>query len=116
MKTIKSLVLAALSLVSITAVAQTAEEIVAKNIAAMGGIDKLKSIKSVKMEGSLSAQGMDIPMTITKLQDKGLRLDIEVMGTANYQVANASKGVIFMPVMGHTEPQEMTAAEFASSK
>ncbi len=116
MKTIKSLFLAVLALTSLTVSAQTAEEVVAKNIAAMGGMEKLKSLNSVKMEGSLSAQGMDIPITLTKLKDKGLRLDLEVMGTANYQVANGSKGFVFMPVMGHTEPQEMSAAEYSSAK
>lgn len=116
MKAIKSLLIAALAFSTVGATAQTAEEIVAKNVAAMGGMDKLKSLNSVKMEGSLSTQGMDIPITLTKLKDKGLRFDIEVMGTSNYQLANSSKGFVFMPVMGHAEPQEMSATEYASAK
>jgi hypothetical protein len=116
MKTIKSLLLAAFGLLSMGAFAQNAEEIVAKHIAALGGMEKLKSLNSVKMEGSLTTQGMDIPITITKLRDKGIRSDIEVMGTSNYQLANSSKGFVFMPVMGQTEPQEMTTAEYATAR
>lgn len=117
MKSIKSLFIAALTFSSVVVSAQTAEEIVAKNVSAMGGMEKLKSLNSIKMEGSLSTQGIDIPVTITTLRDKGLRLDLDIMGTAHYQVANTSKGVIFMPMaMGHTEPQEMSATEFASAK
>jgi len=116
MKTIKSLFVAAFALLSVNAMAQSAEDIVAKHINALGGMEKLKSLNSVKMEGSLSTQGMDIPVTITKLRDKGIRSDIEVMGTSNYQLANSTKGFVFMPVAGQSEPQEMTAAEYATAK
>ena len=57
----------------------------------------------------MSTQGIDIPLTITKSHLLGMRLDMEIMGTSNYQLANATKGWVFMPVMQQTEPQEMDA-------
>jgi hypothetical protein len=66
------------------------------------------------MTGSMSVQGMDIPLTISKQHLKGMRLDMEIMGSANYQVANPQKGWIFMPVMGMTAPEEMPAEQLNS--
>jgi len=116
MKTLKSLFAAALCFVAFNVSAQTADEIVAKNIAAMGGAEKLASLKSVKMEGSLSTQGIDIPVTMTKVHNKGLRMDLEIMGTANYQLANETKGWVFMPIQQMDAPQEMTADQLKSTK
>ena len=49
----------------------TADELVAKNIAARGGEEKLKSLNTIKMTGTVSAQGMDMPITLlTKRPNK----------------------------------------------
>ena len=109
MITLKTFLVAAIGFAAISASAQTADEIVNKHITAMGGAEKLASLKTVKMEGNMSTQGIDIPLTITKSHLLGMRLDMEIMGTSNYQLANATKGWVFMPVMQQTEPQEMDA-------
>lgn len=116
MKTIKTIIAAVACLLAMNTQAQTADEVVAKYVAAMGGAEKINSTNSVKMEGSLSVQGMDIPISQTVLNKKGMRLDIDVMGTTGYQVANTSKGFRFFPFQGDTEPVEMSAEEFALAK
>ena len=78
MKLIKSFFVAAIALVAFNASAQTADEVVGKYLTAMGGADKLKSIKTVKLEGSLSTQGLDIPITITRKNNVGMRIDLEI--------------------------------------
>jgi len=87
--------------------AQTANDVVNKYIAAMGGKEKLASLKTVKMEGNLNVQGTDIALVITKKHLKGMRVDISVMGSANYQIVTPAKGTVFMPVQGMTEPTVM---------
>ena len=72
--------------------AQTADEVVDKYIASLGGKDKLMSLKTVKMEGSMSVQGTDLTITATRSHMVGMRMDIEVMGMSNYQVANTGYG------------------------
>ena len=116
MKTLKMIFAAALCFAAFNVSAQTADEIVAKNITAMGGAEKLSSLKSVKMEGNLSTQGIDIPITITKVHMKGMRMDLEIMGTSNYQLANETKGWIFMPIQQMDSPQEMPADQLKSIK
>lgn len=95
--------------------AQTADEVVDKYIAALGGKEKLMSLKTIKMEGSMSTQGVDLTIVNTRSHMVGTRMDIEVMGTQNYQVANPTKGSSFWPVRGMDAPEEMPAEQFKSA-
>jgi hypothetical protein len=87
--------------------AQTVDEVIAKHITALGGKEKLASLKTVKMEGSLSVQGADVAMVITKKHLVGTRADISVMGTENYQIITPASGTVFMPIQGMSEPTAM---------
>ena len=109
MKTIKKLLVAALAIISLNATAQTADEIVAKNITAMGGAEKLKTLTSAKRSGTMATPNGDFPITITVLQAKGFRLDMEIMGTSNYQIFTPEKGFMFFPAQGDTEAKELDA-------
>ena len=109
MKRIKNLLLATFALSTLNVAAQTADEIIAKNVESMGGVTKIASLKTVKKSGNLSMQGMDIPMVFTVSQMKGFRLDVEVMGTSNYQIVTPEKAFMFFPIQQMTEPKEMDA-------
>ena len=95
--------------------AQTVDEVLDKNIAAMGGREKLGSLKTVKMEGNMSVQGFDLAITSTKSHMIGVRLDFDVNGTSNYQIVNATKGSVFMPVQGMDAPQDMEPDQYKST-
>lgn len=43
-----------------------------------------------------------------------MRMDIEVMGMSNYQVANTTKGASFWPVQGMDAPQDMDPEQYKS--
>ncbi len=103
---ISALLLTALA-VGQCATAQTVDEIAKLNIEAMGGAEKMAALKTLKMEGTLNTQGVDVMITSTTAHLKGVRVDIEVMGTSNYQVANTTEGWVYMPVMGMSAPQKM---------
>lgn len=78
------------SLLLISAQAQTIDEVINKHIEAMGGADKLKSLKSVYMEGvAVMQNGNEIISKIYKVQDKLLRREIEFgMGSATMIVTD----------------------------
>jgi len=114
MKSVKLFFLAAALSAGIGVTAQTADEIVDKNIAAMGGKEKLATLTSVRLTGSMSTQGMDIPLTITRAHQMGMRVEFEVMGTSNYQIANTKEGWTFMPIQGMTSPVQMEEEQYKS--
>ncbi|MBP6287071.1 MAG: hypothetical protein KTQ13_07465 [Ferruginibacter sp.] len=96
--------------------AQTADDVVNKYIDALGGKEKLSSLKSVRLSGSMNIQGTDIAITITKLHMKGMRMDISVMGTENYQIVTPGKGVTFMPVQGMASPTDMSEEQATAAQ
>ncbi|MCJ7468112.1 MAG: outer membrane lipoprotein-sorting protein [Maribacter sp.] len=49
--------------------AQTADEIINNYFENIGGLDKLKALKGVKMTAKMNQQGMEFPLEITQLSD-----------------------------------------------
>lgn len=99
--------LTAFLIAGVSTYAQSVDDIVAKNLAAMGGQSKLKDIKSQYMEGNMEVQGQTVPIKRWVKQDEAMRLEFSVMGTTNVQVVTRTAGWSLMPVMQQTEAQEM---------
>jgi len=93
---------------SITMFAQSADEIVAQHIKAIGGMDNWKKVAAIKKTGSLTAQGMEIPIEITVVQDKAARQEFTVMGMTNYTIITPTEGWYFMPIQQQTKPEALT--------
>lgn len=89
--------------------AQTVDEIVDKHIKAMGGEEKLRNMRSMYREGIIEANSMEIPMKTWIVNDKAMRMEMEVMGTNNIQVATRTSGWMMSPLQG-PEPKEMDAS------
>ncbi len=111
MKTNYILAAAVAMLVSVSASAQTVDEIVDKHVAAMGGADKLKGVTTLITERSLSVQGMEIPTITTVVVGKSMRTESTIMGNAMVQVVDGSTGWAIKPAMmqGTGEPEDMPA-------
>jgi len=88
---------------------QTADEIIDSYLKAMGGADKLRSIQSVVMEGSISVQGFEIPVKLTSVHNKGVRQDFSLNGMSGYSILTPSAGWNFNPFQGQTKPEPITA-------
>lgn len=97
-----------------TSFAQTTDEVVEKYITAQGGKEKMLALKTVKMTASMSVQGMDVALVITRKHMVGSRTDISVMGMENYQLITPEKSWSFMPVQGQSSPEEATEEQHKS--
>ena len=116
MKLIRTSAIAIMAmLVSVFTFAQTAEEIVAKHIEAVGGAAAWKKVNSIYYEGKMTVQGAEINVTITALNGKGSRQNISVMGMTGYQIVTPTAGWNFMPFQGQTTAEPMTADELKQS-
>ncbi len=98
------------------ALAQTAEEIIAKHIAAIGG-DNWKKVEAMHMEANVSADaapGMAIGWSMTAVRDQAARMEVSVMGMNQVMAVKGNEGWTTNPFMGSTEPEPMTADQAKS--
>ncbi|PQJ09336.1 hypothetical protein CJD36_018990 [Flavipsychrobacter stenotrophus] len=118
MKALKLSIMAiAISATGLSAYAQkTGDEVIQKHIDAIGGEKNWDKIKSVKMVGAMSAQGMEIAVTQTIVNDKAMRMDIALMGQNGYMIYTDKSAWQFMPFAGDTKPKELPADQVAASK
>lgn len=92
------------ALILSSASAQNVEEIIFKHVEAMGGAEKLSSLKSMKIEASLQLMGMEIPTTTTIVQQRGFRSETDIQGTKIIQAIDGKTGWSINPMMGQNAP------------
>jgi outer membrane lipoprotein-sorting protein len=104
-KTILSLVILFVSAIALNA--QSVEEIVAKHIAARGGVDKLSSIKSVTTENLLNTQFGEFENKMFVVVGKAMRSETKLMGNEMIQAFDGATAWVLMPSMmgGSGEPE-----------
>ncbi len=91
--------------------AQTADEIINKNIDAMGGMDKLNSINSIYEEDSNTIQGIKIPVKLWLVNKKCQRAEFAFNGMTGFSILRNDSGWNFSPFQGQTVPEPVTADE-----
>lgn len=96
--------------------AQTADEVIDKHIAALGGADKIAAVKTMEQEQTMSVQGMDIVAKAAYVVGKSVRSDVSVMGQQITNVVDGDKGWTINPMMGGTTPKDLTAEEMKLAK
>lgn len=106
----KKIITAWVLVLSVTSVfAQSLDEIISKYYEAIGGKEKVMEIKTVVSEGNFTYQGMDIPVTIYQEHNKGLRVEISVMGMTGYILNTMTEGWTYLPFQGMAAAEAMTA-------
>ena len=95
----------------VTTKAQTADEIIAKYITAIGGADKWSKVQSIKVEGQVEVQGIAIPYTMQGIQMKGMRIDAEFQGNKIIDIVTPEKGWSQNPLAGKASLDPIPADE-----
>ena len=78
----------------------TADELVARNVAARGGEEKLKSVESVRMSGTVSAQGMEMPLTLVLKRPNLVKQEMTVQNARVVQAYDGQKAWAINPMLG----------------
>jgi outer membrane lipoprotein-sorting protein len=107
MKKATILALAVLCALSASAAELTVDEILAKNAAAKGGMEKLRALKSARFTGKISMGGMEAPLTMTKSRPEKVRIEFTIQGMTGIQAFDGTTGWSVMPFMGKPEPEAL---------
>ena len=99
-----------------TSYGQTADEIVANHIKAIGGTDAWAKVSSIYMEGSMQVQGAEVNVTRSVVQNKGSKQEIKVAGMTGYNITTPTAGWNFMPFNGQMKPEPMTEEDLKEAQ
>lgn len=112
----KKLVFVLTGLILVAALnAQSLDEIV-KNFSAAMKYDKLAGITSIKITGKMSAMGMDMPMVMYMKNPNKIKVTYSFSGQEMVSVFDGVKGYMINPMMGSSEPVELTGDQLESVK
>lgn len=102
---------AALVLAASYGAGQTADELIAKNVAARGGLEKLKAVKTMRLTGTMKVGDDAMPSILELKRPNKSRWQFTVDGQTAIQAYDGKSGWMLMPFAGMTEPQEMSPEE-----
>jgi len=102
------IVLAAVSCLSVFSLAQTADELVNKNIEAKGGMEKIKAIHSVRIKGKLNGGGGFTAATMQENERPNrVRETFSLQGMTAITAYDGTEGWQVQPFGGHKDPEFM---------
>lgn len=102
---------------SFTTIAQTADEIIEKNITAMGGRKIIDGMTSMKMVAHFELQpGMTAPITMLIKDSKKIKTEVTIQGMTMTQAFDGESGWKINPFGGKTEAEKMTDEEIKEMK
>lgn len=87
--------------------AQTADELIAKNIAARGGLEQIKAINSLRTTGRIEVQGLVIDATSEQKPDDLVRQSITIQGMTQVQAWDGAIGWQINPFQGRRDPERL---------
>ncbi|MGC9948948.1 MAG: hypothetical protein ABSF64_21480 [Bryobacteraceae bacterium] len=85
--------------------AQTAEDLVNKNVTAHGGIEKLKAIHSLRMTGKMQQGSFAIQVGMDTMAPNLLRQTFTLMGMTGIEAYDGASGWRVMPFSGRKDPE-----------
>lgn len=86
----------------------TVDEVIAKNVEARGGMDKMKAVTTVKMTAKIMNQGMEVPGWMELKRPNMIRMEFTIQGQNIVQAFDGENGWMIMPLMGVKDPQKMS--------
>lgn len=86
----------------------TADQIVQKQTEALGGLEKLKSIQSVKATGKASLMGgqLEAPVVMQAKRPTSVRMEMDIQGKSFVQAFDGTTSWTINPFGGSSDPQK----------
>jgi len=103
------------ALVAVPAAAQTADDIINKNIQAKGGLDKMKAVKTMRATGKITlGPGMEAPVLLEQKRPMSIRVEVVVQGLTIIQAFDGTNGWMLNPMSGRKDPELMPSEQVKS--
>jgi outer membrane lipoprotein-sorting protein len=97
----------AAALCSAAAAAQTADELIAKNLEARGGLEKLQAVQSMRLTGTLTVGDSSMPSVLEVKRPNKTRWEFTVNGQTAVQAYDGKEAWAIAPFAGRTEAEPM---------
>jgi hypothetical protein len=99
------------------AFAQTADEIVNKNIDAMGGKDKIAAVKTLKMTATVDVgPNMKAPISMFVVNNKSYRMEFEFQGMKMIRAYDGKEGWMVNPFGGKKDAEHMNPEDIRDAQ
>ncbi len=105
---------AALAILAFGASAQTVDEVIAKNVQAHGGLEKVKAVKSVRITGKFSQGSFTAAFLQENKRPDKVREETVVQGLAQVQSYDGKTGWQISPWGGRTDPELLSQDDLRS--
>lgn len=99
------------ALLSCVLYGQSPDDVIAKYVAARGGLDKIKALNTMRMSGKMSMGPMEAPILMIMKRPDQVRLEFTVQGLTGIRVYDAGSGWAVMPFMGKKDAEPIPADE-----
>jgi len=96
--------------------AQTADEVVNSYITAVGGLDKINSVNTVKMTGKFSSGSFEVPFVRYYKRPFKMKMDMQIQGMTMLQGYDGTMGWMLNPFQGSRDAEKMSEADSKSLK
>lgn len=109
--------LAAGAFLALPASAQTVDELIAKNVEARGGLEKLKSVKTLRMSGKMTVgPGLEAPINLEMKRPANIRMEFTFQGNTGVQAYDGKTGWSINPFGGKKDPEPMAADDLKETE
>lgn len=96
------------ALFAVPASAQTLDEVLAKNLKAKGGIEKIKSVTTSRTTGTMTVgPGIEVPFVMEQKRPNSMRMEITFQGMTIIQAYDGKTGWMLNPMQGRKDPEPM---------
>ncbi len=96
--------------------AQTVDDIISKNIDALGGKDKINAVKTLYIESTVDVMGNQAPSTTYIVSGKGYKNMLDFNGQQIIQCLTDKGGWSLNPLMGQMKPEAIPADQIKSAQ
>jgi len=93
------------------AAGQTADELIAKNIAARGGLENLKAVQTMRLTGMMKAGDESLPSILELKRPNKSRWEFTIDGQRGVQAFDGNEGWAWLPFAGQVRPEPMSEEE-----